>query len=640
MIQVWLSIVLSMFAMNSFAQGTDENPWQERKVAPAPKKRVIARKPIAIIKKAPVAIPLEKLAPAPIAQVVEVPENPAAREPASASVSSSNEVELNLKTQNGCFVVTFDNPSGTLPACSELLKVSYTKRNCQSNQMEESGDSQALVDCSDSKRLSLRFRTAQLMVSTTLLVVQDKAGRKGVKARFLVQNERADEQSSLIRILPEAAVKPTVESKPEESPLKFKFSGYTSVEYETVHGFGFAGINQLPNIPEVPTIGGRSNYSGFNILSNLNFEVTRDQTTLTSVLEVGELYFGDSGTGGARTVPGTDQRTMKSLIELRNFFLTHEFTNRVNIQGGIMPLSTDPRGFVYTDNVSSFRANYKADLYDGYVYFGEGFKSDHPSVSTRPTAGYNKNENVAGVSMSAAFFDGLKGTLFGTYYRADNLSVTTTSGTETAQMRSYFTGTTLEFGQQDAINGQFTAIGNWNQTVAQTSSDGYMSYLLDGKLTYVWERPRINFTVEGLMTPGTTNGSLGNRKTFQSNSVTHYIFNIAGSDGWDDAPGSARDYVVGKTSNQEGMQVLALTVSSPFTKKFTAYARGGILNTAAEQAVTHSTQFGSEYDCGASYQMSPSTSWQLDLGEFMPGQYFGNHVAPVYLGATKIKFSF
>ncbi len=568
--------------------------------------------------------------------IKEVIEN--SREPASAPNEEKNEVELNLKTAQGCFVVNFKNAPGTLPACSELLPVTYTKRNCIEGKVEETGESQAAIDCSDKKRLSLKFRTSDLVVSTTMLITRENEGRKGATTRFVVQGENAEEQSSFKKILPEAIIKPTVEAKPEEAPLKFKASGFTSIEYESLRGFGFAKINQLPNISGV-AIADQSTASDFNLLSNISFDISRDQTTLSTVLEVGEIYFGDSGTSGARSVPGTDQQDRKGIIEIRNFYLTHEFNNRLNVQGGILAISSDPRAFVYSDNAAGFKLNYKADLYDGFVYFAQGFKNS-PTISSRPVTGMEKNEWTGGFSASGAFFGGLKSTLFGTFDHSDNLSVTDSAGSETAQTSSYWLGTTLDMGSQDAVSGQLSLIGNWNQTLAPSDKEIYSSYLLDGKLGFMWEAPRINFSLEGLLTPGSTDGALGHRRAFASQTGTHYLFNVVGSDGWDDAPGSAREYVVGPTNLQEGMRVIALTATSSINKNFTSYLRGGYIATAAEQSVTQSKHFGTEYDAGATYQITPSTSWQFDFGAFLPGKYFAENLAPVYLGATKIRFNF
>ena len=61
---------------------------------------------------------------------------------------------------------------------------------------------------------------------------------------------------------------------------------------------------------------------------------------------------------------------------------------------------------------------------------------------------------------------------------------------------------------------------------------------------------------------------------------------------------------------------------------------------ALVQANTNSKRIGNEFDFGATYQLSPSTSFQFDFGEFLPGAFYGNDIAGVYLAASKLKFSF
>ncbi len=94
----------------------------------------------------------------------------------------------------------------------------------------------------------------------------------------------------------------TEAEKEEGAPFKFKASGWGVAENETLENFGDGVASNFDkNDPNNST-------SDTNLLLNLNFEATKDNLKLTSILEVGEIFFGDSTTGGAQ---GTRQKNIE-----------------------------------------------------------------------------------------------------------------------------------------------------------------------------------------------------------------------------------------------------------------------------------------------------------------------------------------
>ncbi len=658
-----LTVLISTFSINVQAQ--DDNPWgkPEEKAAAekAPEKKVVAKAPVKkpvkkvlpkIVNKPVVAHPIlahdvvEKVAPvtAPATPVAKSAAKDEAERTLASESALSKTVELSLTTDSGCYNVEFENMPGAMPACSELLPIIYTKRNCTDQKFIEKAEVKAIVDCADKRKITLRFRSSDAVISTTLIVGRDaKTGRQGNQARFTVQDVNADQKPTnvYVKLLPQPEMKPQVESKPEESPLKFKASGYAAIEFERLNGFGFAGVNSLPNMPVA--VQGSRLFQNFNLLSNVNIDVSRDQTTLSTVLEVGEVYFGDYTTGGARYIPGGEQQDRRAIIELRNFFLTHEFTDRVNVQGGIMALSSDPRAFIFSDHLPGFKVNYKDDQYELNLMYAIGQrKRQGVDYSKATNALFANHEWVTGVQFVSISPSKVKSTLYGTVYGVDSQDVVLSDGLthEKAQLSSYWLGGTFDFGEQNAFNAQLSLIGNWSNTQAQTEKHEYFSYLINGKMNFLWEAPNVNFGLEGLLTPGSSSSALGSKKSFQSTTGAHYMYTIAGSDGWDDAVGSARDYIIAPTNLTEGLIATALTISPSLSKKFTSLFRFGTMETVAKQAATGSKHFGEEADAEFTFQLSPSTNLQMDYARFFPGAYFGNSVSAVDSATTRVKFAF
>lgn len=539
---------------------------------------------------------------------------------------------LILKTGKQCLVVEFTTlPNGEL-SCTEKVPLRYTKRDCASGSVQEIGETDGWVACTNKRHLELRFRTSTDAIHLGLRVKRKSEGRGGMTTTYAME-DAFEEEGSLTKLLPAPVLVSISGETPEESPLKLKVSGFATLEWEKTHNFGYDGSSALPNFGAHDQ---RASQSNFNFFTNFGLEASRDKTSFVSLFEVGELYFGDVSSGGGQGARATN------IFEVRNLYLNHAFSDKLGLKGGVVTTNSDPRSFIFSDHVASIQATYTTDLSEGLIWYAEGSKN-------RPAAAHKRDQYIGGLG-TLGFLTGLKATLFGISRQKDSDDLLSNDGTSTVltgDSRYYWGGATLEGEPLPGLSLQGTAIGNWVKTKLESGSDSFHGHLLDLRISQSWANSSLVTSLEGLTTSGAkgvtdtaANKQIrGKRKNFVSPVAAAYLLSIATSDGVDDSPGSPKESIIGNLNLDEGLRVLVAGINTNLTRKVSGFLRYGYLLAGNGSAATGKKTMGSETDLGLVYQITPSTSLQLDYGAFMPGDFFDKR-ATARLAATKMKFSF
>ncbi len=544
---------------------------------------------------------------------------------------------LALKTEAGCFLVEYKHQYSEVLSCKEPLEITYTKVECEkigAGKPLEIGVVQALVTCEKKETFSLHFRTKDAVISATLQVNKAATGKKGLGTKYIVKN--AAKESKFEKILPRPELKDLTTKLPEESPIEFKYSGFATIEHERSSRYGYdvggKGLTAIPNFTS-------GNNTTDTFFSDINFSLHKDRSTLQTILEIGEIYFGDSASGGG-------QGARQSIVKVRDIYLDHQFTTDLEAKAGVINSSTDPRTFIYSDHTSAAHLSYQSNLYNALVWYGIAQKN-MPSATTA------LKDRYASLQLNFNFLTGIKNTLYYVFRNQGgvNYANETTPGnfnTVVADGKSHWVGLTFEYAGLDPFLVEATYIANWNQFPGATgvAANTSNSYLADLKMGYTFAKPQITLSVEGLMTPGakaavdpaTGNKVITKRKGFSSPISASYLLTVATNDGVDDAPGTPKQSVIGSLGQDEGLRIFVGTISSNLTKSFTLFTRFGTLSSAAESS-SGSKEMGQEYDIGSIYQLTPATNITFDFGYFKPGTFFQNRNAAT-LGSLKYKLTF
>lgn len=553
---------------------------------------------------------------------------------------SAAENKLMIVIQNDCVTLEFPEATGELISCTEKLPIHYIYRDCDSRKLKEAGDTEGVVDCSDERRINLSFNISKGPIETVLRVIRENKGKAGSAANYQVESARFL-NNKLAEALPSPDVKNDSTPLPDESPIKFKFSGFASVEHERTSFFGFDAGNTSTSQGAQPNFSqgaGQTSQSNTNFFSNLNFELSRDRTSLVSIFEIGEIYFGDTASGGGQGA------RVGNIFEVRNLYLSHRLTEQFALSGGVITTNSDPRGFIFSDHIAGVQLKYSTDVLNGMLWYGNAFQN---------RAGAAKNrDHYLGFNASYVWSPEFTSSLFGIsrFKALDQFAVDPTgAGTfsvSTSNSKYYWAGTNIA-----ATLGNFkldlTGIGNWVRLKGADISSNSFAYLADAKMSYLWSAPQVTFTLEGLATPGatgvtesTTNRQIASkRKNFVSPVGTGYLMTIATSDGLDDSVGTPKQSIIGNLGMDEGLRVAVFSTAVGLTKKLTLLTRWGYLMTAAASSATGSKQLGHEGDVQAVYQVTPSTTLQLDYAKFFPGKFYSER-NPADLAAAKMKFVF
>lgn len=398
----------------------------------------------------------------------------------------------------------------------------------------------------------------------------------------------------------------------EGVPFKFKASGWGVVENESLENFG-DGVSA--NFDKNDT---KSSTNDTNLLLNLNLEASKDNLKLVSILEVGEIFFGDTATGGAQ---GTRQKN----IEIRELNLEEKYGESWYFKVGLLGVSADPRGFVFADNIAGASVRREGQAGDAILWAGTAAAPTPTSQTTRDTyAGYNQAYKFSESSAITGFL----------VYRSTRETftekdlVTTTAG----KSQYYWLGANYDQkGIFEKGHVQVNAIMNHAQFKAEETSTSSESDSNSGWLGHI----RADYEVRAgwtagfdyLATSGTDSaGVLGERKNFASPAPSSaYLLTIATSDSADTAAGSTRTNAanhIGRLDLTQGLRLAVVSVEGALGENVNALIRYGQIKTAKKAAATNSDDYGSEVDLKVQFKSSKYTSWILEGAVFDPGSYF------------------
>lgn len=365
----------------------------------------------------------------------------------AAGAENVEKIFLNSKEQ--CFIVEFALNPGEGISCREPLAIKYTERDCQSSEKKEIGKTNALTSCEVKDLYDIKFKTSKDVVHAKLKVRRTNKGRSGTKSSYQVDSYKL-EKPDFFDFMPKPEVLPLDGTKPEEAPVTFKYSGFVALEYEKTEGYGFD--------VEDPDQG------NFNVLSNINFELSRDRNHLTAILEVGEIFSGDDESGGRIGAGGNGS------IELRNLYLTHDFYESLSLKGGRVTTNSEPRGFIFSDHIFSMQLAYKSDLSEGIIWYGDA-KSNRPQNS-QATTEERFSDEYFGSSGTLGFLSRFKCTGFSLYrkYRAKTDQIDTGDGDFSASADLYWVGGTIDYDGLNPIAFQGTYIFNWGHVGANSDT--------------------------------------------------------------------------------------------------------------------------------------------------------------------------
>ena len=419
-----------------------------------------------------------------------------------------------------------------------------------------------------------------------------------------------------VAVVPAVIATPLVLPSPSnvEETWKFKFSGWLIGEHESFENFGDGVTTQFSNSDPY------SRQQDTNLLANFQFNATKGTVMFQSILEVGEVFFGDSSTGG-------NQGLRKNNIEVRNLFVQEEFTKDWFFQLGLLSFSSDPRGFILADHYAGAMLRHEADGVASNLWYADATDSKPGTTANKDSylglnydQKYNKKDSFSG---------------FAVYRSTRESFVDTDTVTSLANGKSEYAWLGANSISKDlgGLNLEINAIvsqSKFTATTGQTDSNmGWLAHFkLDADAGDGW-----NFALDGLGTSGAndsrsgTSQVLGKRKNFASpNPSSAYLLTVVTNDGNDLAPGSLLQpaNVIGRLDLDEGLRLFIATINKTFGEKIETYIRYGKINSSVKRLSTGSDDFGSEIDLHLSYKSTANTSWILDWGSFMPGSFFAS----------------
>lgn len=542
-----------------------------------------------------------------------------------------------VRAGNGCYTVEYHHTAAEIFSCTEPLPVRYTRRNCQSGAAEEIGQAKAVVACYGKRSLELHLKTKDTALVVRLKVARKEGGRLGSVTTYAV--EKATTESKLTTMLPEPQILPLNGELPEEKPVELKLSGFASLEYERSERFGYdTGDTNTTAAQNFSDSVDHPQRSTGTLFSNLNVSLRKDQTTLFGILEVGEIYSGDTLTGGGQGARST------SAFKLRNLYLEHALTETLSARAGLITQSGDPRGFIYNDHTASAQVSYGSALFNTSLWYGNLKKN-------RPAATSFQRDDFLSWQTNLNFFSGLKNTVFLTVRNQANATFAEayndgTFGTLNGDARSLWIGGAFEYAGLGPFTVEANFIHNQNIFTPNTSykADASTSYLADAKISAALGNAQWNLSLEGIVTPGAktaANGGnrvLGRRRGFNSPQGASYLMTVATNDGLDDAPGTLKQSTIASLSQDEGLRIAVATATWNASKKWTFFVRGGVLATEADSALG-SNRLGKELDASVIHQLTPSATVAAEFGTFVPGAFFASR-SPADLLTVKYKYSF
>lgn len=454
-----------------------------------------------------------------------------------------------------------------------------------------------------------------------------KAEASAEKSEVKVVPKAESKTESKPESKPEAKAETQPEAKPAEAkpeaatadePWKFKFGGWAFIEYESLKNIG-DGITSPYDSNDA-----FSQQHDTNLLSNLQFTATKDRLTFDSILEVGEVFFGDppAASGGGDT--GGSQGLRAKIIELRNFNLQEEFSKNWFFKAGLWSVNADPRGFILSDHHAGAQVRHEDEITSTQLWYADATDSKPGKTVTGDSyVGLSHNQKYGENNYTAFAVHRSTRESF-----VDKDLVTNVTGESKYTwlgvnnvMKNTLGLTNFE---QSVIVDQSNFKGDHGGPT--DSNNGWLAHVrADKDLEDGW-----NLALDALGTSGVddsrANGTqvLGQRKNFASPDPSEaYLLTVVTSDGADEAPGSARTTNnPGRLDLDEGLRMAVFTVSKNFGEKVETFVRYGQVMTAVAKLGTDSKDYGHEIDLHVKYKSTKNTSWILDYGLFTPGKYF------------------
>lgn len=549
-------------------------------------------------------------------------------------------------------------------ATCAIVPVMVSKTDCNTNKVLAEAKRNGRPNCSKNNPiLRLRFEgqnliaklkgtkawggTEYTVVSTHLDVKVKASEANAVEVKIaeanVIEVKSSEVKTSEIKS-PEIALAKEPESKESDAPISFKVAGFAYIEFESTSNFGYDGTDAgQGNIPNFDSSQANSKQSVGSLLSNMQFEVSKDKTTLITNFEVGEILNGDVNSGGS--VGGRAR-----IVEVRNFFLTQNFDENWTASAGLQPLQSDPNAYIVVDHYSSLSLNYQNDRFNGSLWAAKS-ADNKPGLSPATATAdepYVQPDTYSGFWLQNQFSESLKAHLYGVQRRInESLFDEVGAGADQGASTYNWLGVTVEnkFSEEASVSvSAITNQGSWRSDNSGLS-DTYTATLLNAKIDYSLKN--WIFSLEGLSTTGASDqvsglggglSSIGKRKSFAANGVL-YLLTIATNDGVDEAPGVPKESIIGGINQAEGVQIMVLKACTILNDKWSGFIRYGSVNAAQSSSTTNARAIGTEIDVQASYQLSKSAILQIDGAIFTPGSFYVKNDTAQFLG-LRWKFSF
>lgn len=458
---------------------------------------------------------------------------------------------------------------------------------------------------------------------------EDLTKKENLKRLAKVAPKQTDEQKAPVK-----EAQPVVELAKEETKekkIEWNASGFIWMEGERSKNFGYDADSGLANFSNAPQQGHSS------MMANLELSAKKADTGLYTLLEVGELFAGDESTGGAVGSRG-------KILELRNLYFSHNFSEQWSASFGIKGIVSDPNAYIVSDDYYMASVDYGVEGSEASIWLAQS-AANRPGINSQ-SEDYVETDRYVGAIKTHIFNDKVQGTGFfvGRHTRESFYDLGSSSEVSGNSFYGWL-GSTWNFSLSKAWTIEGTGIYNMGRFLGDSSGpkDTMHSYLADLKVNYAIGSTGTDIGLEGLVTYGSKNGvsegqelqTLGKRGGFVSVGPT-YLLTIATSDGADDAPGSPKESTIGDLNQSEGIQIAVLKVDQEFSDVFSGLVRYGFIRAAN---TARSSVMGHEFDLQLTYKISDELSLQGDLAFFVPGSYFDNDSLATLM-ATRLTYSF
>lgn len=436
--------------------------------------------------------------------------------------------------------------------------------------------------------------------------------------------------------------KETSSPKPDSSglsqDLQVQWSGFAWVEHESSENFGYDGDSTTTNFDSNQQ---DSKKSFTDIFANLQLDLQKRKSKLTSVFEVGEMVFGDSSSGGQ--IGGMSS----NVFEVRNLFLTQSFNPTWTFEAGLLPLSSDPGGLIISDNFSALRLNSIKDQ-EGQVetslWLAQAVDKSPQRDASQTTVPEKDRYLGVNLKLSSSKTSNFDLYLINRVTRENFLNRDLSQSVKGNSTYSWV-GFTFSLEPDEDKNLQVSSILNQKSFSSDNKSDNNTAYLALVRGTVGLFG--IRFGGDALYTSGQKNSPaagndeiIGERGGFTSPAPgASYLLTLTTSDGADDAPGRTKESVIGSHSQREGLQVYVLRAEKTWGDHLSTLVRFGILQSTELSSTTGSRNMGWEWNIQASYKIDEASEFQFDAAQFKPGDFYSTRDT-AQLIAARIKSTF